>query len=121
VPSETRAEALFTATWYVLFPAFSGLQARLSYERGCLDPHELLQSLMRRQGTAVIVAAVYVSAYAWVTARGVSLVRAGGLTATTLSRLDWNGLRVILMVGLIAADQIPRQAWTWFYAAVSRC
>ena len=121
MPSETRVETLFSASWYVLFPAFCFLQARLSYERGCLDPYELPQTLMRRQGAAVIIAAVYVGAYAWVTARCVGLARADGGSAATRWQLDWNGLRFLLMICVVGIDQVPRVAWTWLYAAVGRC
>jgi hypothetical protein len=123
VITNDRLQRVYAYSWWILCPALLVLVARFSYERGCLDPYELLQPLMRHQSIALIVAAIYTGAHLWMVTAGVLLVRtarAAGLSDTP--PLMWPvDIKVVVMAVAIAVEQIPHAAWAWLYHAFGLC
>jgi hypothetical protein len=111
VITNDRLQRVFSYSWWILCPALFLLVVRFSYERGCLDPYELLQPLMRHQSLALIIAALYTGAHVWIVAAAVSIARA---------RTSY-GIKIVLMALVIALEQIPRVAWSWLYHAFGIC
>jgi hypothetical protein len=113
------------AVWWILFPLFAILVTRFSFERGCQDPYELLQPVMQRQAGALLVAAVYVGAYAWVLAAGTVMLRRRdpALSVTDQLRAVWGTQRwkLLAMAAVLAIEQVPRAVWQWLYRAAGVC
>ncbi|HEY7059618.1 MAG TPA: hypothetical protein VH458_23945 [Vicinamibacterales bacterium] len=110
------------AVWWLECPAFLVLVLRFSFERGCMNPYELLEPLMRRQSTAVAIALVYLSAHVWLLAVLVLLARQwprGGerLEIMTLERR----LQLAGMAGALALEAVPRVVWVWLYHGAGMC
>jgi hypothetical protein len=111
------------AVWWLEFPAFLVLVLRLSFERGCLNPYELLEPLMRRQSTALAVALVYLGAHVWLLAVLVLLAR-----QWPPSRGEWleimtpeRRLQLAGMAGALALEAVPRVVWVWLYHGAGMC
>jgi hypothetical protein len=108
VTADTQIKRLLALTWWAICPPCALLVARFSYERGCLDPYELLRPFMQRQTGALLVASVYVAAHVWLVAAVILTVR---------GRDTWKDQRwkVIAMAVVIAVEQVPRAVWAWIY------
>ena len=123
VSAHDSLQRLYSYSWWILCPALLLLVARFSYERGCLDPYELLQPLMRHQSMALIVAAIYTGAHLWMVTAGILLVRA--VRAAALSHtppIIWSvDIKVVVMAVAIAVEQVPHAAWAWLYHALRIC
>jgi hypothetical protein len=123
--AESTVRRLLGAAWWCLFPVFLPLVVRFSYERACLNPHELLQPLMRRQPGALAIAAVYVGTYIWLVAAGVLTIRAWAATRGQSGRLRaiWgrDRVKVVAMAGVFALEQVPRVAWVLVYQMTGLC
>jgi hypothetical protein len=120
VIADTRLKRLLAVTWWGVCPPCALLVARFSYERGCLDPYELLRPVMLHQTGALLVAAVYVAAHVWLLTAAILTARARDprLPWTNALRTAWGSDRwkVIAMAVVIAVEQVPRAAWAWVYA-----
>ena len=59
-------QSALSTSWWIVFPCFSVLVVRLSAERACADPNNLLPALTGTPAGAWPLAAVYVAAHAWI-------------------------------------------------------
>ena len=99
-------------SWWVIFPCFAALTLRLSVERACSDPYDLLPALMSRPGWAWPLALLYLLAHVWMLA--VSLVtvsRAGELRAGTLRMWGNHAVKLLLMLGVFVIEYAPVSLW----------
>jgi hypothetical protein len=111
VIADTQIKRLLALTWWAICPLCALLVARLSYERGCLDPYELLRPIMQRQIGALVVASVYIAAHVWLVAAVIAMVR-GQDAWNTWKDERW---KVIAMAAVIAVEQVPRAVWAKIY------
>ena len=103
--------------WWIAFPPFLVIVLWVSYERACHNAYELLQPVMQRQDSALVIAAIYVTGYAWCIAAGVLTARAWGPGAVS-GRLQaiWGRERfkLLAMAGAMALEMVPHAVWVWF-------
>jgi hypothetical protein len=125
VIADTHIKRLLTLTWWAIGPPCALLVARFSYERGCLDPYELLRPIMLRQTGALLVAGVYVAAHVWLITAAILTARArdAALPWTSALRTAWGPdlWKVVAMAVVLAVEQVPRAVWAWIYRAVGVC
>lgn len=116
---------LLTASWWVVFPLFSILVARLAFERGCADGLELLPAFMKRPSTAVIVAGLYLAAYVWVAAACLYSMRRSQRLVPGRNELReiWGAdlTKVVALAAVLVVEQIPRRLWTLIMHAFGGC
>ncbi len=125
--ADTHLKRLLALTWWAICPPFTLLVARFSYERGCLDPYELLRPVMQRQVGALLVASVYVAAHVWLITAVILTARARDATLPwtpmRILRSAWDRewWRVVTMAVVLAVEQFPRVVWAWIYHAIGVC
>ena len=111
--------------WWIQCPLMTVLVARLSYERACLDPYELLRPIMQQQAGALGIAAVYVGAYAWLVAASILSARMWHSPAAPHSQLRaiWNQdlTKIGAMAAVLGLEQVPRAFWAWLYHGIKVC
>jgi hypothetical protein len=121
----TRAgiQSILRTSWWVLFPAFATLVVRLSVERICGDPYDLLPALTSSPVTALLLAGIYLIGHAWIISAYLVSVDRDGLIAglAKISRMPprdkW---KIYAMVGVFVIEYSPITFWR-FVGAVSGC
>lgn len=114
----TLVSRVLSRAWWVVFPAFAVLVARLTFERACADPYNLLPGVMSRPALAMPVALLYVSAHLWVVAVYLHAVNAAGTLwplrtpSAAMPRVEtW---KAIALVALLAIEYAPVSLWRLF-------
>ena len=114
--AEQVLRRLLSTLWWIAFPPFLVLVLRFSYERGCLNPYELVRPIMQRQAGALVIAAIYVSGYVWFIAATILTARTWEARAAA-GQLEaiWGPKRfqMFAMAGALALEQVPRAVWVW--------
>jgi hypothetical protein len=64
--NRSGVQRALSTSWWIVFPCFSLLAVRLSAERACANPYDLLPRLTANPAGAWPLAAVYVGAHAWI-------------------------------------------------------
>ena len=112
--------AALRSSWWIIFPAFALLVARVSIDRACADPYNLLASAMTRPSTGWAIALIYVAAHVWMLSaylRGVSATgdwrAAGALRRGTSGELWKAGMMGIVL----AIEYVPVSLWRMVGAA----
>lgn len=101
--------------WWGVFPCFAALVIRLTMERACADPYELLPALSSRPWFAWPIALVYVLAHAWIV--GVYLVTVAETNAIVPAWSDWRAIwaggtrKLLLMLAVFAIEYAPIAVW----------
>jgi hypothetical protein len=125
VIADTHIKRVLTLTWWAICPSSALLVARFSYERGCLDPYELLRPVMQHQTGALLVASVYVAAHVWLITAAILTARArdSAVSWSNVLATVWgtNRWQVVTMAVVLAIDQVPRAVWTWVFRAIGIC
>jgi hypothetical protein len=112
-------QSALTRSWWVLFPAFAVLVARLAVERTCGDPYDLLAALMPSPAIAWVLAGIYVIAHVWtISAYLVSLDRGELLPGP--ATMQWGKWKIYAMVGVLAIEYCPATLWR-FVGTVTGC
>jgi hypothetical protein len=110
--------------WWVLFPCFSVLTCRLTAERMCGDPYDLLPALTSRPAWAWPIALVYVSAHVWVLAVWLLTVSRSRelVPGPRAYRVVWgaDAAKLLLMLGVFVIEYSPVSLWRLLGASV-RC
>jgi hypothetical protein len=121
---ETGLAKLLLEFWWVLFPPFTILVCRFSFERGCRDPYELLRPIMQHQAGALTVAAVYVGAYAWFLAAVLlnARIRADRSVMGSFRPVgDRHAWKIAAMAAALAIDNLPRALWHLLFTSSNLC
>lgn len=114
--------AALSTSWWIVFPSFSALIVRLSAERACADPYDLLPALTGTPAGAWLLAAVYVGAHAWiVTAYLITVSPAAQLLPGSAAvRRVWgrDSFKLFAFVVAFAIEYAPMPVWRlaghWF-------
>jgi hypothetical protein len=102
-------------SWWVLFPCFLVLVLRLTVERTCSDPYDLLPALASNPVWGWPIAIVYVTSHAWLL--GVYLLTAASVDSLVPSRLAFRSMwraeymKVLLMAGAFLLEYLPVTIW----------
>jgi hypothetical protein len=121
--TRARLQSILRTSWWVLFPAFSVLVARLTVERICGDPYDLLRALTSNPATALLLAGIYVIAHAWIISAYLLSVDREELVprlaniSRTWRRDSW---RVYAMAAVFVIEYFPNTFWT-FVGVVAGC
>lgn len=109
---------ILSRAWWLVCPAFAALVMRLTFERACADPYNLLPQVMSRPMLAMPVALLYVSAHVWVVAVYLQAATAAGTlwplrngSEAILWRERW---KAIALVALLAIEYAPVSLWRLF-------
>jgi hypothetical protein len=108
--------------WWALFPAFFALVCRLTIERACADPYDLLPALTSRPAWAWMFAVIYVLAHVWLVSAYLFTVAGSQSLLPSLS--DWKAIwgarlsRVWLMLLAFAIEYAPVPIWRLIGAAL---
>jgi hypothetical protein len=110
-----RLAVWLARSWWLVMPPFAALVARLTYERTCAAPYELLPTLTRLPLFAWMLAGLYVAAHAWVAAAYLLTVASTGALIPPPARIRelWRGrlTLVILATVLLAVEYAPVTMW----------
>jgi hypothetical protein len=120
--TRARLQSILRTSWWVLFPAFAVLVARLTVDRICRDPYDLLPALTSSPATALLLAGIYVIAHAWIiSAYLVSIDRELVPKLANISR-TWrrDSWRVYAMAAVFVIEYFPNTFWT-FVGVVTGC
>jgi hypothetical protein len=102
-------------TWWVVFPCFAMLTARLAAERTCGDPYQLLAQATSRPLLGWLLAAVYVSAHWWLLAVYLVTVRRTQMLLPTIeaARTVWGNqsAKILLLLGTLILEYAPVSIW----------
>jgi len=97
--------------WWILFPCFAVLVLRLTVERTCADPYDLLPALTSNPKWGWLFAVVYVTSHAWLisvymlTAASVDSLVPPRSAFRALWRADY--VKVLLMTAVFAVEYLP--------------
>jgi hypothetical protein len=102
-------------TWWVVFPCFAVLTARLAAERTCGDSYQLLSQVTSRATLGWLLAAVYVSAHWWLLAVYLVTVRRTGMLLPTIevTRMVWGNqsAKIFLLLAALVLEYAPVSIW----------
>jgi hypothetical protein len=125
-PTRETARTLRTVlmrSWWLLFPCFTGLAFRLTAERACGDPYDLLPGITADPKWAWPLAAIYLLAHLWMLAACLLTIDEAGAFAPSLRviRRVWGpGLsKVLLMTAVFVLEYSPVSLWRWFGAGIA--
>jgi hypothetical protein len=108
-------QSALSTSWWIVFPCFGALVVRLSAERACADPHDLLPALTGMPAGAWPLALVYVAAHAWVVGAYLLTVSrtAQLLPLPAAVRVVWGrDVFKLLAIGLaFAIEYAPMSLW----------
>ena len=102
-------------SWWVLFPCFVVLVLRLSVERSCSDPYDLLPGLASNPLWGWPIAIGYVISHAWLI--GVYLLTAASADSLVPSRVAFRSMwradyiKVLLMAVAFLLEYLPVTIW----------
>jgi hypothetical protein len=122
--AQSVTRRLLSTVWWIAFPLFLVLALRFSYERACLDPHELMRPIMQHQAGALVISVIYVSGYAWLIAATIITARIWNARAASGPFEAIWGARRFQMFGMAAAialEQVPGAVWGWLYRLGGVC
>lgn len=103
------------AIWWILFPCFVLLVIRLSIERTCSDPYDLLPGLASNPVWGWPIAVVYVTSHLWLI--GVYLLTASSSDSLVPPRAAFRNLwqtdhvKVLLMLIAFVVEYLPVTVW----------
>lgn len=103
------------AIWWILFPCFVLLVIRLSSERTCSDPYDLLPALASNPLWGWPIAIVYVASHLWLI--GVYLLTASCSDSLAPSRARFRNLwqtdymKILLMLIAFVVEYLPVTLW----------
>jgi hypothetical protein len=101
--------------WWLLMPPFALLVARLTVERACAAPYELLPTTTSVPLLAWMLAGLYVGAHAWMAAAYLLTVERTGALIPTISavRAAWRGqaVKLLLAAAVLATEYAPIPMW----------
>lgn len=101
--------------WWVLFPAFALLVARLAAERACANPYDLLPALTAQPALALSMACVYLAGHLWMVATYFVSVEASGrwwpFAGSGSFRDRQQVAKLALMAGALAIEHAPLGVW----------
>ena len=101
--------------WWILFPCFVLLVIRLSVDRTCSDPYDLLPGLTSNPVWGWPIAVVYVTSHLWLI--GAYLLTASSSDALAPTRAAFRNvwqadyLKVLLMVIAFVVEYLPLTMW----------
>lgn len=109
-------------TWWILFPCFVALVFRLTLERTCADPYDLLPALASSPLSGWPIAGVYVTSHVWLI--GVYLLTAASTDSLapppsafrTVWRADY--LKILLMAATFVLEYLPVTLWRFIGTAL---
>ena len=111
----TNAGRWIGRTWWVVFPCFAVLTARLAVERTCGDSYQLLSQVTSRASLGWVLAAVYVSAHWWLLAVYLVTVRRTQMLLPTIqdARRMWGNqwTKVLLLLAALIVEYAPMAIW----------
>ena len=115
VPSSSRWEMLAGRAWWIVFPPFALLVGRLTFERACADPQQLLLPLMTSPGTAWAIALLYVLAHVWLLVVYVRVVERTNAFSPGLADMrviePIEVVKILLMMAVLALEYSPLSWW----------
>lgn len=106
----------------MLFPCFSVLVLRLTVERTCADPYDLLPALTSKPLWGWLLAIAYVTSHAWLisvyllTAASVNSLVPSPSAFRTMWRADY--VKVLLMTAVFVVEYLPITLWRFAGAAL---
>ena len=113
--------AVLRWSWWIIFPAFALLVVRVSVERACADPYNLLPTAMSRPSTGWAIALLYVAAHVWILAaylRGASSTGTSWAWIAALRIGSGGELWKAVLIGIaLAAEYVPVSLWRMAGAA----
>jgi hypothetical protein len=110
------------AIWWILFPCFVLLVIRLSIERTCSDPYDLLPGLASNPAWGWPIALVYVTSHVWLI--GVYLLTASSSDSLVPPRAAFRNLwqadvlKIVLMLIAFVVEYLPVTVWRLAGAAL---
>jgi hypothetical protein len=111
----TNAGGWIGRTWWVVFPCFAVLTARLAAERTCGDSYQLLSQATSHPSLGWLLAAVYVSAHWWLLAVYLVTVRRTRQLLPTIqdARRMWGNqwTKVLLLLTTLILEYAPVSIW----------
>ena len=115
--------AILTRSWWLIFPAFGMLAVRLTAERTCGDPYDLLPGITTDPKWAWPLAAIYLLAHLWMLAAYLRTVDETGTLTPAARRIRgvWGGstIQVLLMTAVFVLEYSPVSFWRWLGASLS--
>jgi hypothetical protein len=132
VPPETAAVIAFkdaerwlARTWWIVFPCFAALTARLAVERTCDDSYQLLSQATSHPSLAWLLALVYVSAHWWLLAAYLVTVRRTHTLLPTFQagRMVWGNqsAKILLLLATLMLEYAPVSVWRAIGVRISSC
>jgi hypothetical protein len=110
-------------SWWGLFPCFAVLTLRLSVERACGDPYDLLPAMTADPTWAWLLAVVYLLAHLWMLAAYLVTIDDGGslVPSTRVIRGVWGSdvSKVLLMSAALVIEYWPVSLWRWLGTSVT--
>jgi hypothetical protein len=112
----------FGATWWILFPCFVALVFRLTLERACADPYDLLAALASNPLWGWPIAGLYVTSHVWLI--GVYLLTAASTDSfappPSAFRSVWRAdyLKILSMAAAFVPEYLPVTLWRFIGAAL---
>ena len=106
---------LVGASWWFLFPCFALVVLRLSAERTCADPYDLLPGIASRPVWGGLIAVVYVASHLWLI--GVYLLTASFSDSIVPTRSAFRSVwqtdyvKVLLMLIAFVVEYLPVTMW----------
>ena len=102
-------------TWWVVFPSFAVLTARLAAERTCDNSYQFLSQVTSHPSLGWMLAAIYVSAHWWLLAVYLVTVRRTGMLMPTVegTRMVWGGhsAKIFLLLATLILEYAPVSIW----------
>jgi hypothetical protein len=102
-------------TWWVVFPCFAMLTARLAAERTCDNSYQFLSQVTSHPSLGWLLAAIYVSAHWWLLAVYLVTVRRTQMLLPTIeaARAVWGSqwTKVLLLLAALIVEYAPMSIW----------
>jgi hypothetical protein len=102
-------------TWWVVFPCFAVLTARLVAERMCDNSYQFLSQVTSHPSFGWLLAAVYVSAHWWLLAVYLETVRRTQMLVPTIeaARAVWGSqsAKIFLLLAMLILEYAPVSIW----------
>jgi hypothetical protein len=101
-------------TWWPLCPAFAAVVVRLSLDRTCADPYDLIPALTARPATAWPIAGIYLAAHVWMLSAYLLAVDGDNLyPGLKALRRTWSTdtFKVFAMAVILLVEYLPMTVW----------
>jgi hypothetical protein len=113
--SERILQAWLLRSWWLLFPSFTVLSVRLTTERVCGNPYDLLPALTANSRWAWPLALLYVLPHLWLlaaclltAARAQALAPGARVFSEVWGREAW---KLLLMAAVLVLEYAPISLW----------